>query len=198
MDRTTSSSSPNGSASRAGPDVSRFQLSNGMDVVVIPDRRSPVVTHMVWYRNGSADDPPTKSGIAHFLEHLMFKGTTKHPQGEFSEVVAELGGRENAFTSNDYTAYFQRVAREHLPTLMEFEADRMTNLVLTDDVVSPERDVVAEERRMRTDSDPGAQLNEAVQATLFPHHPYGTPIIGWMHEIEDLGREDALAYYTRF
>jgi zinc protease len=169
-----------------------------MDIVVIPDHRAPVVTHMVWYRNGSADDPPTKSGIAHFLEHLMFKGTKLHKQGEFSEVVAELGGRENAFTSNDYTAYFQRVAKEHLPVLMEFEADRMTNLVLTDEVVAPERDVVLEERRMRTDSDPGAQLNEAIQSALFPHHPYGKPIIGWMHEIEDLGREDALTYYTRF
>jgi len=153
---------------------------------------------MVWYRNGSADDPPTKSGIAHFLEHLMFKGTQRHKQGEFSHVVAELGGQENAFTSNDYTAYFQRVAKEHLPVLMEFEADRMTNLILSDEIVAPERDVVLEERRMRTDTDPGAQLNEAVQAALFPHHPYGTPIIGWMHEIQELGRDDALAYYQRF
>jgi zinc protease len=169
-----------------------------MEVVVIPDHRAPVVTHMVWYRNGSADDPLGKSGIAHFLEHLMFKGTKTHKQGEFSEVVAELGGQENAFTSNDYTAYYQRVAKEHLATMMSFEADRMTNLVLTDDVVAPERDVVLEERRMRTDSDPSAQLNEAVQAALFTHHPYGKPIIGWMHEIEDLGREDALNYYNRF
>ncbi len=197
MDRSANPSASD-SSPHGGPEVGRFSLPNGMDVVVIPDRRAPVVTHMVWYRNGSADDPPTKSGIAHFLEHLMFKGTKLHKQGEFSEVVAELGGRENAFTSNDYTAYFQRVAKEHLPVLMEYEADRMTNLVLTDDVVAPERDVVLEERRMRTDSDPGAQLNEAVQSALFPHHPYGTPIIGWMHEIEDLGREDALAYYTRF
>ncbi len=169
-----------------------------MDVVVIPDHRAPVVTHMVWYRNGSADDPPRKSGIAHFLEHLMFKGTKNHAQGEFSEVVAELGGQENAFTSNDYTAYYQRVAKEHLAVLMSYEADRMTNLVLTDEVVAPERDVVLEERRMRTDTDPGAQLNEAVQAALFPSHPYGKPMIGWMHEIEDLGREDALTYYQRF
>ena len=182
----------------AGPVVSDFRLANGMDVVVIPDRRAPVVTHMVWYRNGSADDPPLKSGIAHFLEHLMFKGTKTRRQGEFSEVVAELGGQENAFTSTDYTAYFQRVAKEHLPVMMEFEADRMTNLVLSDEVVTPERDVVMEERRMRTDGDPGAQLNEAVQAALFTHHPYGKPIIGWMHEIESLGREDALAYYQRF
>ena len=182
----------------AGPAIAHFTLKNGMDVVVIPDRRTPVVTHMVWYKNGSADDPIGKSGIAHFLEHLMFKGTQKHPQGEFSNVVTELGGQENAFTSMDYTAYFQRVAKDHLGTMMEFEADRMTGLVLSDEVVNPERDVVLEERRMRTDTDPSAQLGEAVAASLFAHHPYGTPIIGWMHEIEGLNREDALAYYRRF
>lgn len=178
--------------------ISHFALANGLEVVVIPDHRAPVVTHMVWYRNGSADDPAGKSGIAHFLEHLMFKGTKKHPKGLFSETVAELGGQENAFTSNDYTAYFQRVAKEHLGVMMGFEADRMKGLVLTDEVVNPERDVVLEERRMRTDSDPSAQLGEAVQSTLFPHHPYGTPVIGWAHEIEGLNRQDALAYYARF
>jgi zinc protease len=191
-------STPSSSSLEAGPAIADFKLDNGMEVIVIPDHRAPVVTHMVWYRNGSADDPLGKSGIAHFLEHLMFKGTSNHKQGEFSEVVAELGGQENAFTSNDYTAYFQRIAKEHLPVLMEFEADRMTNLVLTDEVVAPERDVVMEERRMRTDGDPASQLNEAVQAALFTHHPYGKPIIGWMHEIEDLGREDAITYYNRF
>ncbi len=180
------------------PDVAEFKLANGLQVVVIPDRRAPVVTHMVWYKNGSADDPPMKSGIAHFLEHLMFKGTHLHRQGEFSEMVSELGGNENAFTSNDYTAYYQRVAKQHLGVMMEYEADRMTNLVLTDEIVAPERDVVIEERRMRTDCDPGAQLGEAVTAALFTHHPYGKPIIGWMHEIEGLGRDDALAYYQRF
>ena len=182
----------------AGSGVVDFKLENGLTVVVIPDRRAPVVTHMVWYRNGSADDPPGKSGIAHFLEHLMFKGTRTHPKGAFSQDVAEIGGQENAFTGNDYTAYFQRVAKEHLAELMEFEADRMTGLTLTDEVVTPERDVVLEERRMHCDADPGAQLNEAVQAALFTHHPYGVPIIGWGHEIEGLGREDALAYYARF
>jgi zinc protease len=153
---------------------------------------------MVWYKNGSADDPLGKSGIAHFLEHLMFKGTKEHPQGAFSNLVAELGGQENAFTGYDYTAYFQRIGKEHLETLMRFESDRMTNLVLSDEVVGPEREVVLEERRMRVDNDPGAQLDETLQATLFAHHPYGTPIIGWNHEIEELSREDALAYYTRF
>ena len=178
--------------------ITSFRLDNGMDVVVIPDARTPVVTHMVWYKNGAADDPLGQSGIAHFLEHLMFKGTKNHPQGEFSNLVAELGGQENAFTSYDYTAYFQRIGKEHLATLMAFEADRMRNLVLTDEVVDPERDVVLEERRMRTDSDPSAQLDEAVQAALFAHHPYGTPIIGWNHEIEGLDRQHALAYYERF
>jgi zinc protease len=181
-----------------GPEIVNFKLGNGLDVVVIPDRRAPVVTHMIWYRNGSADDPPGKSGIAHFLEHLMFKGTDKHPQGEFSKIIAELGGQENAFTGNDYTAYFQRVAKQHLGVMMEFEADRMTGLALTDEVVAPERDVVLEERRMHCDADPGAQLGEAMQAALFTHHPYGTPIIGWAHEIEGLTRTDALAYYRRF
>ena len=185
-------------AQPAGPVIRHGVLDNGLQVVVIADHRAPVVTHMVWYRNGSADDPLGKSGIAHFLEHLMFKGTERHPKGMFSETVAELGGQENAFTSNDYTAYFQRAAKEHLGTLMEFEADRMIGLVLSDEVVDPERDVVLEERRMRTDTDPSAQLSETVQATLFTHHPYGKPIIGWKHEIESLDRRDALAYYERF
>ncbi len=182
----------------AGPKVDHFTLENGMKVVVIPDHRAPVVTHMVWYRNGSADDPRGKSGIAHFLEHLMFKGTHNHKQGEFSHVVAELGGQENAFTSYDYTAYFQRVAREHLRIVMDFEADRMTGLTLTDEIVAPERDVVLEERRMRSETDPAAQLDEAMNAALYTHHSYGVPVIGWGHEIETLDRQDALDYYRRF
>jgi zinc protease len=182
----------------SGPAISSFQLDNGLQVVVIPDHRAPVVTHMVWYRNGSADDPPGKSGIAHFLEHLMFKGTETRPKGTFSNLVSELGGQENAFTSYDYTAYFQKVAKEHLPTMMACEADRMTNLVLSNDDVGPERDVVLEERRMRVDGDPGAQLQESLGRALYVHHPYGLPIIGWQHEIEGLSREDALSYYRRF
>src|ERR671910_1156767 len=187
-----------GHTEHGGPDVSSFVLDNGLEVVVVPDHRVPVVTHMIWYRNGSADDPLGQSGIAHFLEHLMFKGTEKHPAGEFSKVVSGLGGQENAFTSFDYTAYFQRVAKEHLKTMMEFEADRMTGLVLDEAVVAPERDVVLEERRMRVETDPAAQLSEAMAAALFVRHPYGTPIIGWMHEIETLNREHALDYYRRF
>lgn len=184
-------------AEAAGPKVSHFKLNNGLEVVVIPDHRAPVVTHMIWYRVGSADEEPGKSGLAHFLEHLMFKGTEKNPSGRFSETLAEIGGQENAFTSQDYTAYFQRVARDHLATVMEFEADRMTGLVLTDGNVLSERDVVLEERRSRTDNDPAAQLSEAAQAALFTNHPYGRPIIGWEHEIHALNREDALAFYRR-
>lgn len=180
------------------PSVEHFRLANGLEVVVVPDRRAPVVTHMVYFRNGAGDDPLGKSGIAHFLEHLMFKGTEKNPKGVFSEVVAGLGGQENAFTSYDYTAYFQRVAKEHLGAMMALEADRMTGLVLEGPEVDSERDVVIEERKMRTDSDPAAQLQESLLATLYVHHPYGTPIIGWGHEIEGLAREDALAYYRRF
>ncbi|MEX2128395.1 MAG: pitrilysin family protein [Xanthobacteraceae bacterium] len=186
------------SAKALGPEVSDFKLKNGLEVVVIPDHRAPVITHMIWYRVGSADEDAGRSGIAHFLEHLMFKGTEKNPGGRFSERLAEIGGQENAFTSQDYTAYFQRTSREHLAEVMEFEADRMTGLVLTDANVLPERDVVLEERRSRTDNDPAAQLSEAAQAALFVNHPYGRPIIGWEHEIRALNREDALAFYRRF
>lgn len=182
----------------AAPEIAHFFLQNGLEVVVIPDRRAPVVTHMVYYRNGAADDPAGKSGIAHFLEHLMFKGTEKNPKGAFSETVAGLGGQENAFTSYDYTAYYQRVAKAHLGTMMAMEADRMTGLMLAGPEVLSERDVVIEERKMRTESDPSAELQETMLATLYVHHPYGTPVIGWAHEIEDLQREDALAYYRRF
>ena len=178
--------------------ISHFTLDNGLDVVVIPDRRAPVVTHMVWYRNGGADDPIGKSGIAHFLEHLMFKGTDRNPKGAFSELVAALGGQENAFTGHDYTAYFQRVAKEHLGRMMDLEADRMTGLVLNEKEVNSERDVILEERKMHVDADPSSQLYESLSAALFTHHPYGTPVIGWEHEIAGLTREDALAYYRRF
>lgn len=180
------------------PNLSHFTLTNGMEVVVIPDHRAPVVTHMVWYKVGSADEPEGQSGVAHFLEHLMFKGTTAHPDGEFSKTVAELGGEENAFTTTDYTAYFQRVAKEHLPLMMAFEADRMENLILTDEVVKPERDVVLEERRMRVDSEPSSRLREALTSILFVNHPYGSPVIGWQSEIEALNKDSAIAFYDRF
>ncbi len=185
-------------ASTKGPEVAEFMLDNGVQVIVIPDRRAPVVTHMVWYKVGSADDPIGKSGIAHLLEHLMFKGTSNTPQGEFSAAVTSIGGQENAFTSIDYTAYFQKVSPEALPTMMKYEADRMRNLVLTDDLIYPERDVVLEERSGRVDNSPGAILSEFTQSALFVHHPYGIPIIGWEHEIAKLEREALLAFYERW
>lgn len=175
-----------------------FTLSNGLRVVVIPDRRTPVVTQMIWYKVGAADETPGKSGLAHFLEHLMFKGTEKHPAGEFSQLIARIGGNENAFTSTDYTAYYQRVPREQLATMMEFEADRMTGLILKDENVLPERDVVLEEYNMRVGNSPDARLTEQIMAALYLNHPYGRPVIGWRHEIEKLNREDALAFYKRF
>ncbi|WP_431309515.1 M16 family metallopeptidase [Bradyrhizobium liaoningense] len=175
-----------------------FTLSNGMQVVVIPDHRTPVVTEMIWYKVGSADETPGKSGLAHFLEHLMFKGTSKHPAGEFSQTVLRVGGNENASTSVDYTNYYQRVPKEQLPTMMEFEADRMTGLVLKDENVLPERDVVLEEYNMRVANNPDARLNEQIMAALYLNHPYGRPVIGWHQEIEKLDREDALAFYRRF
>src|SRR2546426_996319 len=182
----------------SGPDVAHFTLANGLEVVVIPDHRTPVVTHMVWYRVGAADETAGKTGLAHFLEHLMFKGTKKNPQGLFSQTVATIGGQENAFTSSDYTGYFQRVAREHLRTLMEFESDRMTGLALTDDVVKPELQVVLEEQNMRVANNPAARLDEQMEAALYLNHPYGRPVIGWRHEIEQLDREGALEFYRRF
>ena len=166
--------------------------------MVIPDHRTPVVTQMIWYKVGSADETPGKSGLAHFLEHLMFKGTSKHPAGEFSQTVLRVGGNENAFTSADYTGYFQRVPREQLGKMMEFEADRMTGLILKDENVLPERDVVLEEYNMRVANNPEARLTEQIMAALYLNHPYGRPVIGWHQEIEKLDREDALAFYRRF
>ena len=180
------------------PQITHFTLSNGLEVVVIPDHRAPVVTHMLWYKVGSADETPGKSGLAHFLEHLMFKGTEKNPAGRFSQVVATIGGQENAFTSADYTGYFQRVPRDQLAKMMEFEADRMTGLVLKDENVLPERDVVLEEYNMRVANNPEARLTEQIMAALYLNHPYGRPVIGWHQEIEKLDREDALAFYKRF
>src|SRR5438309_1302589 len=175
-----------------------FTLGNGLQVVVIPDHRTPVVTQMIWYKVGSADETPGKSGLAHFLEHLMFKGTAKHPAGEFSQTVLKVGGNENAFTSTDYTGFYQRVPREQLGKMMEFEADRMTGLILKDENVLPERDVVLEEYNMRVANNPDARLIEQIMAALYLNHPYGRPVIGWHQEIEKLGREDALAFYRRF
>jgi zinc protease len=187
-----------GPVAASAPKITDFTLSNGLQVVVIPDHRAPVVTHMVWYKVGSADETPGKSGLAHFLEHLMFKGTAKNPSGRFSQVVATIGGQENAFTSSDYTGYFQRVPREQLKAMMEFEADRMTGLELSDEVVRPELLVVLEEQNMRVANNPGARLGEQMEAALYLNHPYGRPVIGWRHEIEQLDRAGALDFYRRF
>ena len=177
-------------------DATTFKLKNGMEVVVIPDHRAPVVTQMVWYKVGAADEPQGKAGIAHLLEHLMFKGTPKYPDGAFSRIVRANGGTDNAFTSQDYTAYYQRVMKDRLPLVMELEADRMQNLQLTDENVLPERAVVQEERRERTDNDPSSLLAEQMDAALYTAHPYGKPVIGWMPEVANLTRQDAMDFYA--
>ena len=178
--------------------VTTFTLDNGMDVVVVEDRRAPVVQHMVWYRAGSADEPKGASGVAHFLEHLLFKATDKLEAGEFSAVVAANGGRDNAFTSYDYTAYHQRVAADRLELMMSMESDRMKNIRLTPENIRTERGVVIEERNQRTENSPGALMNEQMNAVQYHNHRYGVPIIGWMHEIEELDLEDTLAFYKLY
>lgn len=166
-------------------------LGNGLQVVVVENHRAPIVSHMVWYRVGAADETAGKSGIAHFLEHLMFKGTPSVPPGEFSKIVARNGGRDNAFTSSDYTAYFQNIAADRLDLVMKMEADRMRNLTLAEADVVSELEVVKEERRSRTDNDPAALLQERLEALLFVNHPYRRPIIGWPDELNGLSRTDA-------
>jgi zinc protease len=172
-----------------------FTLANGLQVVVIPNHRATVVTQMVWYKVGAADEPRGKSGIAHFLEHLMFRGTKDTPPGMFSRLVAQNGGRDNAFTGEDYTAYHQTVALDRLPLVMKLESDRMANLVITDAVVLPEREVIIEERRSRIDNSPAALLNEQVNTAIYLHHPYRIPTIGWEHEMQKLSTQDALDFY---
>ncbi|MBR27202.1 MAG: peptidase M16 [Rhodobacteraceae bacterium] len=182
----------------AEPVVSTFTLDNGLRGVVIEDHRAPVVTHMVWYRVGAADEPPGKSGIAHFLEHLMFKGTDEIPDAAFSKIIAANGGQDNAFTSRDYTGYFQRIAADRLDLVMKMEADRMRDLRITDAQVLPERDVILEERSQRTENNPSALFSEQRDAALFLNHPYGVPVIGWRHEMAALTREDALDFYRTY
>lgn len=178
--------------------VSTFSLDNGMDVVVIEDHRAPVVVHMMWYRAGSADEKPGVSGVAHFLEHLLFKATDNMESGEFSKTVAANGGSDNAFTSYDYTAYFQRVASDRLELMMTMEADRMVNLRLSEADILTEREVIIEERNQRTENDPGALFGEQASAAMYLNHHYGVPIIGWRHEMETLGLQDAQDYYEQF
>jgi len=182
---------------RAAAEVTTFALDNGMEVVVIEDRRAPVAVHMVWYRVGAADEPPGKSGIAHYLEHLMFKGTETRAAGEFQRIVNENGGTDNAFTGQDFTGYFQRVAADRLGLVMEMEADRMVNLRIPPEAAATELEVILEERAQVVENDPGAVFGEQRRAVQYLAHPYGTPIIGWRHEMEGLTREDALDFYAR-
>ncbi len=174
-------------------EVTVFTLENGLQGIVIEDTRAPVVTHMVWYKVGSADEPPGKSGVAHFLEHLMFTGTDELAQGEFSRIIADNGGQDNAFTSFDYTGYFQRIGVERLPLMMKLEADRMRDLRLDPAVIVPERDVIIEERNQRVENSPAALFGEERAAAQYLNHPYGRPIIGWRHEMSVLTREDVMA-----
>ena len=175
-----------------------FTLDNGMQVVVIPNQRAPVIHHSVWYRVGAADGPRGKSGIAHMLEHLMFKGTEHIPAGEFSKTIARNGGNDNAFTSQDYTGYFQNVSPERLVMVMEMEADRMVNLSFAENDFLTERDVVAEERRSRTGNQASALFAEQVNASQYLAHPYRLPIIGWDQEIQDYTYDDAVDFYRSY
>lgn len=179
-------------------DPQTHTLANGLQIVVIEDHRAPVVAHMLYYRVGAADEVAGKSGIAHFLEHLMFKGTQEVPSGEFSRIVARNGGQDNAFTSQDKTGYFQNVASDKLELVMRLEADRMANLRLSERDVALEREVVLEERRSRTDNEPAGQFGEMMRAAQYLNHPYRIPVIGWEHEIRALSTQDAIAFYRRY
>ena len=175
-----------------------FVLPNGIKVVLIENNRAPVVTQMAWYNVGSIDEPYGKSGIAHFLEHLMFKGTKKYKNNFFSNFISKNGGSENAFTSFDYTAYYQTVPSEFLEDIIKMEADRMKNLLLTNNQVQTEKKVILEERYQRIDSDSSSLLDESMQKVLFPNSTYGTPIIGWKHEIDTLSFDDVKQFYKTF
>jgi zinc protease len=178
-----------------------FTLGNGMDVVVLPDHRAPVVTHMVWYKVGAVDEAEGKSGIAHLFEHVMFKETDDIPDGEFDSMVSRVGGRLNAFTSWDYTAYYERVAKQHLGKMMELEAERMTDLIIDEDPAGSfitERDVVKEERRQRVENNPGVILREKVLAEFWAGHPYEITVIGRMDEVAALTPQDGIDFYKKY
>lgn len=179
-------------------EIENFTLSNGLEVILIPNDRVPAVSHMLWVRVGAADDPPGKSGLAHYHEHLMFKGTPTVPEGEYSRRLAALGGEFNAFTGSDFTGYYVNIAREHLPLVMELEADRMRHLAPSADAYATELNVIIEERESRVENNPIAQWGEQMQAALFHHHPYRIPIIGWMHEIRTLTPEDTRRFHQRW
>lgn len=178
-----------------------FSLDNGMKVVIVPDHRAPVVTHMVWYKVGAVDEAPGKSGIAHLFEHVMFKETKNIGPEEFTSIVQRSGGQLNAFTSWDYTAYYERVAKQHLGKMMELEAERMVNLIINDDPKGPfisERDVVKEERRQRIDNNPGVILQEKVMGEIWKGHPYEITVIGKMEEVAALTPQDGLDFYKEY
>ena len=180
---------------QADNEVQEITLKNGMRVLVKEDHRAPVVASMVWYRAGSLDEVNGKTGVAHVLEHMMFKGTKTTKPGEYSEIVAAAGGRENAFTGADYTAYYQRLEKSKLLVSMKMEADRMQNLVITEEEFKKEIKVVMEERRWRTDDKPKAQVNELFNSIIFRAHPYGKPIVGWMNDLENMTYKDAIDWY---
>jgi len=177
------------------PKAFQFALQNGMQVLVIPDHRAPVVTQMLWFRVGADDDPPGLGGMAHFFEHMMFRGTPSVPNDAFAQTVARNGGEDNAFTTHDYTAFYEQIAKDRLRIVMGLEADRMQNLDLSDSHVRTERDVVMEERRMRIDNDPQSLMHEQMEAALHLSHPYGRPVIGWPDEIRRIGRVEATDFY---
>jgi zinc protease len=182
-------------ARQTGNNTFQFALANGMQVLVIPDHRAPVVTQMLWFKVGAVDDPPGISGLAHFFEHMMFRGTKANPDDAFSQIVAKNGGENNAFTDHDYTAFYEQIAKDRLPLAMKLEADRLANLDLSDSHVGPERDVVLEERRMRVDNEPQALLGEQMRAALHLSHPYGRPVIGWSDEVRRIDRVSAQDFY---
>jgi zinc protease len=177
--------------------IFQFALQNGLSVLVVPDHRAPIVTQMLVYRVGASDDPPGLSGLAHFFEHMMFRGTANQPGDRFALTVARNGGDDNAFTTHDYTAFYEQIAKDRLRLVMGLDADRMINLDLSEGAVHTERNIVLEERRMRIDNDPQALLREQMEAALQLSHPYGRPVIGWPEEVRRIGRIEAQAFYGR-
>ena len=180
----------------AQAEIQEFKLSNGMKVIVQEDHRAPVVVSQVWYRAGSLDEVNGKTGVAHVLEHMMFKGTKRIPAGQFSRIVAAAGGKENAFTGTDYTCYYQQLEKSHLPLSFKLESDRMANLVITDEEFAKEIKVVMEERRWRTEDKPQSKVNEQFQSTSFNAHPYSRPVVGWMNDLENMTAADAREWYN--
>jgi zinc protease len=176
-------------------EVQEFKLDNGLKIVVQEDHRAPVVVSQVWYRAGALDEVNGKTGVAHVLEHMMFKGTKAVPAGKFSRLIAAAGGKENAFTAQDQTTYFQQLEKSNLPLSMKLEADRMANLNLTDEEFAKEIKVVMEERRWRTEDKPQSKVNEQFNSTIYHVHPYGRPVVGWMNDLENMTAADAREWY---